>query len=184
MTYTVADVPVSATDTRVAYKKVTVTVVWRGRPYPHKSVSLSTAHLPSVGRPSHHRCGPGSREARRRHPYRDRRWTPIRVTYYVDEADLVTMEPKTFGVPPNSAHADPGPCRDQCVTRADIRDPRRRSQPRWAISRRARSGRTGNEFYVYWASSAGGRGGAGDGYYLFSARAFSTTGYVGRSIGR
>ena len=41
-------------------------------------------------------------------------------------------------------------------------------------------GRTGNEFYVYWASSAGGNG-AGDGYYTFSARAFSTTGYVGEA---
>ena len=33
---------------------------------------------------------------------------------------------------------------------------------------------------MYWASSAGGNG-AGDGYYSFSARAFSTTGYVGEA---
>jgi prepilin-type N-terminal cleavage/methylation domain-containing protein len=40
--YAVTEVPVSLTDTRIAFKKVTVTVDWRGAPYPHRSVSLST----------------------------------------------------------------------------------------------------------------------------------------------
>ena len=40
--YVVKEIPVSQTDTRIAYKTVTVTVNWRGAPYPHKSVSLST----------------------------------------------------------------------------------------------------------------------------------------------
>ncbi len=98
--YVVTEVPVSQSDTRIAYKTVTVTVDWRGAPYPHKSVSLSTV----VYRQS---AGPRIIDARLDATKLDATtkteiaMTPIRVTYVVEEADLPTMEPKTFGVPPN-----------------------------------------------------------------------------------
>ena len=175
--YTVADVPVSATDTRVAYKKVTVTVVWRGSPYPHKSVSLSTAIYRQSAGPRIIDAGldPAKLDVA---THTEIALTPIRVSYYVDEADLVTMEPKTFGVPPNQ-HTLMGRVEISVSPGQTFKIPYGApslvgDQPAGTV------GRTGNEFYVYWASSAGGAG-AGDGYYSFSARAFSTTGYVGEA---
>ena len=73
---------------------MTVTVNWRGAPYPHKSVSLSTV----VYRQS---AGPRIIDARLDATKLDVATkteiatTPIRVSYFVDEADLPTMEPKT-----------------------------------------------------------------------------------------
>ena len=42
VTYAVTDKPVSATDARIAYKVVTVTVDWVGPPKPHKTAVLTT----------------------------------------------------------------------------------------------------------------------------------------------
>lgn len=176
VTYTVTEVPVSATDTRTAYKMVTVTVNWRGQPYPHKSVSLSTA----VYRQS---AGPRIVDARLDATKldiskTDIAVTPVRVSYLVDEADLPTMEPKTFGVPPNH-HTLQGRVEISVSPGQTFVVPY--GAPSLTGDRPAGTvGRTGNEFYVYWASSAGGNG-AGDGYYSFSARAFSTNGYVGEA---
>ena len=175
--YVVTEVPVSTTDTRIAFKKVTVTVDWRGAPYPHRSVSLSTV----VYRQS---AGPRIVDASLDVTKLDATskteiaMTPIRVSYFVDEADLPTMEPKTFGVPPNQKtlqgrveiSVSPGETFKVPYDAPSLSG----DQPAGTV------GRTGNEFYVYWASPAGGNG-AGDGYYSFSARAFSTTGYVGEA---
>lgn len=175
--YVVTEIPVSQTDTRIAYKTVTVTVNWRGAPHPHKSVSLSTV----VYRQS---AGPRIIDALLDATKLDVATkteiatTPIRVSYFVDEADLPTMEPKTFGVPPNQ-HTLMGRVEISVSPGQTFKIPYNAQsytgdQPAGTV------GRTNNEFYVYWASSAGGNG-AGDGYYTFSARAFSTTGYVGEA---
>jgi len=177
VTYVVTEVPVSTTDTRIAYKAVTVTVDWRGAPYPHKSVSLSTV----VYRQS---AGPRIVDARLDVNKLDVAtkteiaMTPVRVSYFVDEADLPTMEPKTFGIAPNQ-HTLRGRVEISVTPGQTFTIPYDASsysgdQPAGTV------GRTGNEFYVYWASPAGGNG-AGDGYYTFSARAFSTTGYIGEA---
>ncbi len=42
VTYAVDEVPVSGTDSRIAYKKVTITVTWGGEPKPEKPVVVST----------------------------------------------------------------------------------------------------------------------------------------------
>ncbi len=177
VTYVVTEVPVSQTDTRIAYKTVTVTVNWRGAPYPHKSVSLSTV----VYRQS---AGPRIIDARLDVNKLDAStkteiaMTPIRVSYFIDEADLPTMEPKTFGVPPNQ-HTLCGRVEISVSPGQTFKVPY--TAPSLSGDQAAGTvGRTGNEFYVYWASAAGGNG-AGDGYYTFSARAFSTTGYVGEA---
>lgn len=175
--YLVTEVPVSLTDARVAYKTVTVTVDWRGAPYPHKSVSLSTV----VYRQS---AGPRIVDASLDTTKLDATskteiaMTPIRVSYFVDEADLPTMEPKTFGIAPNQ-HTLQGRVEISVSPGQTFKVPYGApsltgDQPAGTV------GRTDNEFYVYWSSAAGGNG-AGDGYYSFSARAFSTTGYVGEA---
>jgi prepilin-type N-terminal cleavage/methylation domain-containing protein len=177
VTYVVTEIPVSQSDTRIAYKTVTVTVNWRGAPYPHKSVSLSTVVYRQSAGP---RIVDASLDVNKLDvaTKMEIAMTPIRVSYFVDEADLPTMEPKTFGIPPNQ-HTLQGRVEISVSPGQTFKVPYGATslfgdQPAGTL------GRTGNEFYVYWASSAGGNG-AGDGYYSFSARAFSTLGYVGEA---
>ena len=99
VTYDVKEVPVSLTDARIAFKTVTVTVNWRGAPYPHKSVSLSTVVYRQSAGPRIIAAGVDSSKQDITGTVIEQ--TPIRVSYFIDEADLPTMEPKTFGVPPN-----------------------------------------------------------------------------------
>lgn len=178
--YSVQEVPVSSTDTRIAFKKVAVRVTWDGAPFPHKTVSLTTA----VYRQS---AGPKIIDATLDQTRLDTDTkteiaiTPIRVSYFVDEADLESMEPKTFGVAPNQ-HTVVGRVEISVSPGETYKIPY--TSPSFAGNQLAGTvGRTGNEFYVYWSppGAAAGTTGIGDGYYSFSARAFSSLGYVGEA---
>lgn len=178
--YAVDEIPVSGTDSRIAYKKVTVNVTWDGAPYPHKTISLTT----SIYRQS---AGPRIVDATLDQNKLDGATkteiavTPIRVSYYVDEADLVNMEPKTVGVAPNQ-HTIVGRVEISVSPGETYKIPY--SSPSYVGDQVAGTvGRTGNEFYVYWSPPGASAGvtGVGDGYYTFSARAFSTLGYVGEA---
>ena len=178
VTYTVSPVKVSATDSRVAYKSVSVTVEWRGPPYPHKKVALATSvYRQSAGpRIIDARIDPANLHATDKTEIVR---TPVRVSYFVDEADLVAMEPKLIGIAPNQRilqgrveiSVSPGQTYVVPYSPPSIL---LGAQPAGTV------GRTGNEFFVYWSPS-GGVSGVGDGYYSFSARAFSTLGYIGEA---
>jgi prepilin-type N-terminal cleavage/methylation domain-containing protein len=168
VSYDVNPRPVSNTDTRIAYKVVTVTVDWEGAPQPHKSVVLTTMIYRQYSGPGlidftvavsnlalSDPLDPSSEQIIVN--------SPVGMTAVVNEADIDSMRPRTVGMTTRTGHVD------FTVT----------SSTGTAYPTISVPFTSGNVFQTSWAVP--GLAGAGDGYYTFKAVAYTAIGSPGNS---
>jgi prepilin-type N-terminal cleavage/methylation domain-containing protein len=167
--YAVSEKPVSSTDSRVAYKVVTVTVDWDGPPQPSKAVVLTTMIYRQYAGPQiidfavlPTDLGPidpsdlGS-ETVVQH-------SPVHMQAVLNSADLDSMRPVTIGSMTRVGHVD-----------FSVTSSTGTVYPKISVDF---SG--GALFPAEW-TVPGGSAGAGDGYYSFKAVAYTSMGSPGNS---
>ena len=171
VTYVVTEAPVSAADTRIAYKVVTVTVNWTGPPLPHKNVVLTTMIYRQYAGPMivdffvaasdlglSDPMDPGSEPLIVS--------SPVDLQATVNAADLDSMRPRVLGASTRTGRVDFSVSSSTGTVYPKI------SVPFSEV--------TGAVFSTAW-TVPGGTAGAGDGYYLLKAVAYSAMGSPGNS---
>jgi prepilin-type N-terminal cleavage/methylation domain-containing protein len=167
--YTVTDTPVSATDTRIAYKVVTVTVNWTGPPLPHEDVVLTTMIYRQYTGPTIVDFIVAGTDLGLSDPDDLGSETliinsPVHMQATVNAADLDSMRTRTIGASTRTGRVD------FLVT----------SNTGTAYPTISVPFTSGAVFAAEW-TVPGGAAGAGDGYYTLKAVAFSAVGSPGNS---
>jgi type II secretory pathway pseudopilin PulG len=179
VTYAVVDKPVSATDARIAYKVVTVTVGWEGPPEPHRTAVLTTMIFRQYSGPEMVDFSILGTDLGLSDPS-DLGSEPMVVASLVhlqatvNAADLNSMAPKVIGVAPNQR---------TLVGRVDflVTSSAGAASPTISVPYNAASA-TPAVFPATWnVLPVGATAGAADGYYVFKAVAFSAMGSPGNS---
>lgn len=174
--YSVTDKSVSATDTRIAYKVVTVTVDWVGPPKPHKTAVLTTMIYRQYAGPElvdfsilGTDLGPTD-PAPNSEPMIVSSLVHMQAT--VNAADLNSMQPRVIGVAPNQ---------HTVVGRVDflVTSSAGAASPTISVPYSTTSS-TPAVFPATW-TVPGGTLGAADGYYTFKAVAFTAMSSPGNS---
>ena len=166
--YDVTEKPVSATDTRIAYKVVTVTVDWEGAPTPHKSAVLTTMIYRQYSGPAlidftvaesnlaiSDPLDPSSEQLIVN--------SPVSLQAVVNSADIDSMRPRTVGMATRTGHVDFTITSSTGTAYPTISVPFTNS----------------NVFQAQWLVP--GLLGAGDGYCTFKALAYTAIGSPGNS---
>lgn len=169
--YSVTEAPVSATDTRVAYKVVTVTVNWTGPPLPHKDVVLTTMIYRQYAGPmivdffvansNLALSVPGDPNSEQLIVN-----SPVGLTATVNSADLDSMRERVVGASTRTGRVDFTVTSSTGTVYPKITVPF--SESTLAV------------FSTAW-TVPGGTAGAGDGYYTFKAVAYSAMSSPGNS---
>jgi type II secretory pathway pseudopilin PulG len=167
--YAVSEKPVSATDNRVAYKLVTVTVNWDGPPKPSKDVVLTTMIYRQYSGPQIVDFAIAPTDLGLSDPLDLGsemliKSSPVHLQATVNSADLDSMRLRTIGSMTRIGHVDFLVTSSTGVVYPTI--------PVDFTS--------GAVFATTW-SVPGGTAGAGDGYYSFKAVAYSAMGSPGNS---
>jgi prepilin-type N-terminal cleavage/methylation domain-containing protein len=177
--YAVVDKPVSATDARIAYKVVTVTVDWEGPPEPHRTAVLTTMIFRQYSGPEMVDFSILGTDLGLSDPS-DLGSEPMVVASLVhlqatvNAADLNSMAPKVIGVAPNQR---------TLVGRVDflVTSSAGAASPTISVPYSAASA-TPAVFPATWnVLPVGATAGAADGYYVFKAVALSAMGSPGNS---
>ena len=170
--YVVEDKQVSATDTRIAYKLVTVIADWDGPPYPHKLVHLKTAVYRQYAGPEIVLFNVRASDLEGQNPASEVIVSPIvHLSATVNAADLDSMKRRDIGVPPNQrtllGHVDVLITSGTGAVYPTEKLPYNALSPTPAL-------------FTYDWPVPGGLG-ANDGYYTFKAIAFTSSGSPGNS---
>lgn len=167
--YAVTEQPVSDTDTRTAYKVVTVTVNWTGPPLPHEDVVLTTMIYRQYAGPAIVDFLVADTDLGLSDPDDPDSETlivnsPVHMQATVNAADLDSMRPRTVGATTRTGRVD------FLVT----------SVTGTAYPTISVPFTSGAVFPAEW-TVPGGAAGAGDGYYTFKAVAYSAMNSPGNS---
>ncbi len=169
--YSVTEAPVSETDTRVAYKVVTVTVNWTGPPLPHKDVVLTTMVYRQYSGPMIVDFFVADSDLLRSDPADlNSEWLiispAVSLQATVNAADLDAMRPRMVGASERRGRVDFNVTSSTGTVYPKISVPF--SESTLAV------------FSTEW-TAPGGAAGAGDGYYMFKAVAYSAMSSPGNS---
>jgi type II secretory pathway pseudopilin PulG len=168
VSYSVTEKPVSATDTRIAYKVVTVTVDWEGAPNPHKSVVLTTMIYRQYSGPALIDFTVAESNLAHVDPLDLSSEqlivnSPVNLQAVVNAADIDSMRPRTVGMSTRTGRVD-----------FTITSSTGTAYPTISVPFTS-----GNVFQTQWIVP--GSAGAGDGYCTFKAVAYTAIGSPGNS---